>query len=212
MKKQIRLVLPKNPTVDEKVEAIESILDQFIDKRGRFNVQEFAKKFRSVQEAINKYIPDWENVLNEIPLYADDFLSQKFRAIFNKSDPDPLDFTDLARNVAFDTSGTKQFSANPDLDWCESAPPINEEVILYINDTGLAHQAKATVVLGDIVHFKNLGIGGDFNLKLGDFKWLKADRFNPVESTPEVQKVMGIRGFSSSESQNQLSNLIKTYI
>jgi len=211
MKKIIRLQLPKNPTDDDKVQAIESILDKFIDRRGRFNVNEFAKNFRSIQEAITEYIPDWELAIREIPIYADDELSQKFREIFSKVDPNPIDFADLARNVAFDTTGTKQFSANPGIDWSVEVPPLNEELIVYLDDTGFSVQAMATGATDSMVHFKNLGVGGDFNEFVGKFKWLPAKRFNDVKSTPEVQTT-DIRGFSSSESQTQLSNLIRNYL
>jgi len=205
--KKIVLKMPSNPTKDDKAYAIECILDQFINKKGNFDIQGFAKNFTSVQEAINKFIPDWQLVINEIPLYADDYLTGKFKDILSKVDPDPVDFVDLARNLVFDTTGSvKQFS-NDGLDWNTDIPPVNDELIVYNPLTGLYLQASAKRINDYTVEFKNLSIGGDFRVPIDLLKWLPAKRFNDVK-TADVTSV-DLREFSRKDN---LSALIKTYI
>lgn len=213
MFKKIKFNLPNNPTVDEKTAAIELLLEQFIDKKGNFNTNEFSKNFYEIQKLINDNLPDWQTVLNESPLYADDILSQKFIDVLSKTNPKPADFADLGHsvNVKDDADeGVKQFSSVP---MNTNVPPLNEELIIYHPGYLCCVQGIVDGISETFAHVKNLSIGGDFIVPVSNIKWLPADRFNPVKTTENTTvTVKTVKGFSKPKAKSRLATLIEGYI
>lgn len=212
MLKKLKLELPSNPTTDEKTAAIELILEQFIDKKGNFNTMEFSKNFYDIQKLINDNLPDWQTILNESPLYADDILSQKFIDILSKTNPKPADFADLGHAVSAKDGdeGVKQFSSVP---MNTGVPPLNEEVIIYHPGYLCCIQGIVDNISENFAHVKNMSLGGDFLLPIESIKWLPADRFNPVKTTENTTvTVKTVKGFSKPKAKSHLASLIEGYL
>lgn len=211
MFKKIKVNLPSNPTVDEKSAAIELILDEFIDKRGRFDITAFSRSFRDVQRLVNDNIPDWQSVVVESPIYADDVLSGKFVDILSSNNPKSTDFVELAHqmNEKEEEEGVKQFSS---VQMHTTVPPLNEEIIVYHPGFMCCVQGMVDEVSDYFIHVDNLSIGGDFSVPIKDIKWLPADRFNPVKTTDNITvHVDSVKKFSNTSSSH-ITELIRGYL
>jgi len=213
--KPIKLALPPKPTTEEKVAAIELILEQFLDKAGKFDVTSFSKAFYDIQKLVQDKIPDWQTSLADCPLFADDDLTEKFINTLKLTNPKPTDFAALGHQISFDQKedGIKQFSS---VEMRHSVPPVGEEIIIFHPGYQCCVQGVVNEITPVSIHVKNLSIGGDFVVPLidGFIKWLPADRYNDVKvNGAEVTKVAKvIKGFSKPKTESELTKLIKGYI
>jgi hypothetical protein len=80
----------------------------------------------------------------------------------------------------------------------EGIPPINQELIVWNPNLMCSIYAICTYADDMICSFKNLGVGGDFNMSTVNVKWLPAKRFEDVK-IPSVVSA-DIRSFSKQGS------------
>lgn len=208
--KPIRLVLPVKPTVEEKVASIELILEQFLDKTGKFNTTDFTKAFYEIQKAIQDKIPDWQASVSECPLFADDTLTENFINVMTAANPKPTDFSALGDSISFQqtSNDVKQFSS---VEMRHNIPPVGEEIIVFHPGYQCCVQGIVDEITPCSIHIKNLSVGNNFSLPLDEnfIKWLPADRYNSVKTTETTVKV--VKGFSK-QKDSELTTLIKEFI
>lgn len=192
----MKIKLPSNATADQKVTAIEDVIQDYVTKKGTFNAAMFAKDFHDIQGAIQS-IPDWQVALKDNPLFSDDELSEAFLNLITEVNPSTTALAAFAKEFQYEFAGLiKEFSSVP---METGIPPLNQELIVWHPGLMASLYAICTYADGSICTFKNLGIGGDFSVSTANVKWLPAKRFEDVK-VPSVVSA-DIRSFSKSGSR-----------
>lgn len=193
---KIKIKLPSNATADQKVTAIEDLIQEYVSKKGTFNSAMFEKDFYDIQAAIQS-IPDWQVAFKDNPLFSDDELSEAFINLITEVNPSPTALAAFAKEFQYEFAGLiKEFSSVP---MKIGIPPINQELIVWHPGLMASLYAICTYADDSICTFKNLGVGGDFSISTSKVKWLPAKRFEDVK-IPSVVSA-DIRSFSKPSSR-----------
>lgn len=185
MKYKFNISLPSNYTKSDITQGIELILEQFVEKSGRFDMKHFAEHVKDIQQSLMN-IPNWELAVKEEPIFSDDELSERFLGVLKAANVNPVDLVLLAKEFNYEFTGSvKTFSS---VEMNQGIPPLNQELIVFHPGLQCCVQAKCTYADDNDCYFDNLGIGEDFSMATINCKWLPAKRFEDVK-TPGVATV-----------------------
>lgn len=201
-----RKPLRKNASAFNKLNYIENCIDGYTDEFGKFDLQSFVADFCNLKDALQKYIPNLAEFLDEHPIYADNKVTSLLLGLLSCPEPESGIFANFAECLETKNAfcpivenPMKQFSAQT-----TSCPEVRrgtteglhvgDRIALYVSEVGGWLPVVVEKITDDKrVLFKNETVGLNYIFKPENvLEWLPSERYNLPNTSEDNNTIQAI--------------------